>query len=151
MLTFRCSSCGAFTEIPEKRRGTHAACRRCRAPLDLAGSPQRVGARSFAEAVHECPSVLVVDFARRVAGDAEEAAALKRLAESQPGEAVFLELDAVEEPQPAADARVDRLPTRIAFSDRGEVARVEGAHTEPELQRWLTGATAGSHHDPSGA
>lgn len=141
---FRCAACGAFNRVREPRPAGAPECGRCHKALDLSGAPQEVDGEALDRAVLGAPVPVLLDLWApwcapcRVAGPI-----LDEVGRAQAGRLLVLKLNTEQHPRPASALGVQGIPTFIIFSGGREVARRSGVLPRPELERWVSSATAG--------
>ena len=140
-LVFRCARCGAMNRVALLVPDRQPVCGRCKADLDVAGTPAHVDAAALQTAVGSSPVPVLVDFwAPWCAPCRSFAPVLERFAREQAGQVVVLKLDTEADPAGGARYGIQAIPTLVAFRGGREVDRVSGALPLEELRRFAASA-----------
>jgi thioredoxin 2 len=138
VLTYRCRSCSAFNRVPESKKGSRPICGRCKNPLETSGAPQEVNSAELAKILSDSPVPVIVDFWATWCGPCRMAApVLDRIARARSGRVLFLKLDTDQNPEAAAQHRIQSIPVFAAFNGGTESQRQVGLPSEAALAQWV--------------
>ncbi len=144
---FRCRRCGAFNRAPlhahvPQTRG-RAVCGRCKAPLDLSGTPQAVSSAVLASALYSCPVPVLVEFSgpRRVLNTGL-GPTVDEVARDHAGTLVALRIDTAQDPVPAIVHGIRGARTFVLFRHGREVTRCRGPLPRVAFEKWVHSVAA---------
>ncbi len=136
-----CAQCNAKNRVAESDLGKQLNCGRCKVEL-LPEHPVILTDASFQGYIAGTELPIVVDFwapwcgpCRMMAPQFEQAAQVMR-------NVVFAKLDTEANPHTGTALGIRSIPTLAMFLGGREVARVSGARSSAELQRWIGGVLA---------
>jgi len=146
---FRCKCCGAVNRVPPSRigQGGSTRCGRCKAGLDLSGTPQSVNSTALADALSSSPVPVLVGFSTPDLHPGRRAdPVVDEVARAHAGSVIALTLDVEREPVPAivhgvrsvfANGHRQAIPTFVLFKRGQEVARRSGLLPSAQFERWI--------------
>lgn len=131
-----CPTCLAKNRVPDERLQDSPSCGKCGAPL-MADSPVALDDATFTRFVEGTGLPVVVDFWADWCGPCKMMAPqFASAAESMPT-VRFAKVDTEASPQTSVRYRIRSIPTLVLFRQGQEVARMAGAMSAGDIQRWL--------------
>jgi thioredoxin 1 len=106
-------------------------------------TPLHTNEQSIDRVLSAGPPVLLVFWRKQCAPCQQLDPALQQIAATNAGKLLVAKVDAQDNPALARRHGVTQLPELIFVKDKSEVARAQGAASEPALQAWLGGLLAG--------
>lgn len=133
-----CPHCLAVNRLPKKEHYSKANCGKCKNSL-LHYKPVEVDEAAFEKFVKNSDLPIVVDFwapwcgpCRMMAPAFEEAAA------SLPMKAQFIKVNTEAQPMLGSRFGIRSIPTMVLFKGGGELDRISGALSAPQIVQWVT-------------
>ncbi len=131
-----CPDCGAKNRLPQTRLGDSPACGKCGAAL-MRPEPVALGDTDFARFVEGTGLPVLVDFWAAWCGPCTMMAPQFEAAARQMPGVRFVKVDSDASPATSARFRIRSIPTLVLFRNGVEVARISGAMSAVDIQRWL--------------
>lgn len=132
-----CPSCGSLNRVPQERLGDKAKCGKCHAEI-LPDHPVNLAAARFNTYIQKNELPVLVDFwapwcgpCRSMAPQFEQAGRALR------GRVLFAKVNTEEEQSLGARFQIRSIPSMVLFKNGKEHARVSGAMSAADIQRWL--------------
>ncbi len=145
---YRCNLCGALNNVRPGASGT-AVCGRCKAALDLSGTPQEVDAAGLARVVNSASVPVLVDFWAPWCGPCRMTSpVVEAFAREARGRFLTLKVNTDENPTAARAYGIQSIPHFILFKDGSILGRHSGAMGKDALANWASQASSGR---PAGA
>ena len=138
-----CPSCGATNRVADERLQDGAVCGRCKSPL-LAPEPFALSDAALPGFVAGSELPVVVDFWAEWCGPCKMMAPQFAAAAREMPMVRFAKVNSDETPKASVQYRIRSIPTMVLFSKGTEVARVSGAMSSADLQRWIRGNLEGN-------
>ncbi|MCO5166418.1 MAG: thioredoxin domain-containing protein [Planctomycetes bacterium] len=138
-LVYRCPACGGINRVAAERAEDRPVCGRCRAALDLAGTPVDVDDDALERLIRGAPVPVLVDFHATWCGPCRMVApVVADLARAHAGRLIVVKVDTDRHTRHAAQVGVRGVPTFAVFRG-GALAAVEsGALPRPRLEALLS-------------
>lgn len=141
---FRCQSCGAQNKVRPGHLGS-PICGRCKATLDVSGTPQDVKGTELVRAIGAATVPVLVDFWAPWCAPCRTASPiLDQFAKSHPGILIALKLNTEQESESAGTYGIQGIPTFILFYKGHPVDRRSGAMPKDAFSAWVLDAMAKS-------
>jgi thioredoxin 2 len=131
-----CPHCGTKNRVPADKLTHEIACGRCHADV-MPASPMALGDASLPGFLAGTELPVVVDFWAAWCGPCKMMAPQFSLAASQMPLVRFVKVDTDAAPAASSSYGIRSIPTLILFLQGREVARLSGAVSASELQRWI--------------
>ena len=138
-----CPSCGATNRVAPERVHDGAVCGRCKTTL-ADPAPVAVSDAALAGYLAGTEQPVVVDFWAEWCGPCKMMAPQFSAAARELPAVRFVKVDSDAAPQASVKYRIRSIPTMILFEKGVEVARVSGAMSSADLQRWIRGNLEGN-------
>ncbi len=131
-----CPKCGTKNRVSPDKLEHELACGRCRADL-MAAVPVPLDDASLVAFIAGTELPVVVDFWADWCGPCKMMAPHFAQVARQLPQVRFVKVDTEAAPQASARYAIRSIPTLILFSGGQEAARISGALSAADLQRWI--------------
>ncbi len=131
-----CPACFAKNRVPDERLGDAPACGKCGAPL-LAAEPVALDDSNFSRFTEGSDLPVVVDFWAEWCGPCKMMGPQFASAASRLPQVRFAKVDTEAAPKTSIRHRIRSIPTMVLFRQGQEVARMSGAMSAADIQRWI--------------
>ncbi len=131
-----CPSCGATNRVADERLQDGAVCGRCKSAL-LAPEPFPLSDAALPGFVAGSDLPVVVDFWAEWCGPCKMMAPQFAAAAREMPLVRFAKVNSDEAPKASVQYRIRSIPTMVLYNKGSEVARVSGAMSSADLQRWI--------------
>ena len=135
-----CPQCLARNRVPDERLHEAPSCGKCGAPL-MNGAPVELDDDSFARFTEGTDLPVVVDFWAEWCGPCKMMGPQFASAAARLPQVRFAKVDTEAAQQTSVRHRIRSIPTMVLFRHGREVARVSGAMSAADIQRWLQSQT----------
>jgi thioredoxin 2 len=135
---FVCKSCGALNKVKPDHEGS-PVCGRCKATLDVSGTPQEVDGAALIRIVEAATVPVLVDFWAPWCGPCRAVAPIvEQLARENAGRLITLKLNTDQNPVAANSYNIQGIPTFILFNNGRIAGRQSGAMPKQAFASWLS-------------
>jgi thioredoxin 2 len=131
-----CPICLARNRVPAERLHDAPSCGKCGTPL-MVSEPTALDDTKFKRFVEGTELPIVVDFWADWCGPCKMMAPQFATAATRFPAIRFAKVDTEASPQTSVQYRIRSIPTMILFRQGKEIARVAGAMSATDIERWL--------------
>lgn len=132
-----CPKCHATNKLPSDRLGDKPNCGKCKKPL-FNGKPMTLTAANVSAVINHNQTPVLVDCWAPWCGPCKNFAPIfDQAAKSMEPKLRLAKLNTESQQSVAARWKIRSIPTLILFNKGKEVARMSGALSLPQLQKWL--------------
>jgi thioredoxin 2 len=137
-LHISCPHCFATNRVRRERLGDHPKCGKCKRPL-FEGRPVEINSANAQALLNNTDVPVLVDCWAPWCGPCLGfAPVFERAARELEPRIRLAKLNTEQERGVAANWRIQSIPTLIVFKAGGEVQRISGAMSLPQLKQWLS-------------
>jgi len=131
-----CPNCMAKNRVPDDRLRDSPSCGKCSTPL-MVLEPTQLDDKNFSRFIEGTDLPVVVDFWADWCGPCKMMAPQFAAAAARLPAVRFVKVDTEASPQASLRYRIRSIPTMVLFKNGKEVARVAGAMSAGDIERWL--------------
>ena len=133
-----CSNCGATNNYPLDVSGKKVVCGRCKYPLPVPGSVLELSASQASAFFQNSKLPILVDFFSPTCAPCHMMhPVVESFAKRRAGEIMVVRINVDENPQMAAEFRVQGVPTFVIIQKGFEKGRTSGALPEADFALWI--------------
>jgi len=133
-----CSNCGATNNYPLDVSGKKVVCGRCKYPLPVPGSVLELSASQASAFFQNSKLPILVDFFSPTCAPCHMMhPVVESFAKRRAGEIMVVRINVDENPQMAAEFRVQGVPTFVIIQKGFEKGRTSGALPEADFALWV--------------
>ncbi len=139
-MQLACPNCMAKNRVPDERLRDNPSCGKC-GTLLMAPVPTQLDDTNFLSFIEGTDLPVVVDFWAEWCGPCKMMAPQFAAAATKISDVRFVKVDTEASPQASVRYRIRSIPTMVLFKKGEEVARVAGAMSAGDIERWLHSQT----------
>lgn len=141
-LKVSCVHCGATNNFPLEAVGKKVVCGRCKNPLPVPGMVLELSREQAQKMFYHSSLPVLVDFYSPTCGPCLMMHPIvERLAKRRAGEIMVVKVNTDENPDLAAQFRIQAVPTFVVIFKGSERGRTSGALPEADFSLWVASRT----------
>lgn len=131
-----CPNCMAKNRVPDERLQDSPSCGKCGTAL-MAPKPTELDDTNFSRFIEGTDLPVAVDFWAEWCGPCKMMAPQFSAAAARMPSVRFVKVDTESSPQTSVRYQIRSIPTMVLFKNGEEIARVAGAMSASDIERWL--------------